>query len=68
MLTHIKNARICTSDCKGFTQGELFIVDGKIANNPTNFKADVVIDFHGWLNYTIGNYELAGASIRSFVS
>lgn len=22
-------------------------------------KADVVIDFHGWLNYTIGNYELA---------
>lgn len=23
------------------------------------YSADVVIDFHGWLNYTIGDYELA---------
>jgi len=24
-----------------------------------NYSADVVIDFHGWLDYTIGDYELA---------
>lgn len=23
------------------------------------YSADVVVDFHGWLNYTIGDYELA---------
>lgn len=25
----------------------------------TDYQANVVIDFHGWLNYTIGDYELA---------
>ena len=24
-----------------------------------DYSADIVIDFHGWLNYTIGDYELA---------
>lgn len=24
-----------------------------------DYSADVVVDFHGWLNYTIGDYELA---------
>lgn len=24
-----------------------------------DYSADVVLDFHGWLNYTIGDYELA---------
>lgn len=51
---------ISRSDSRYYTPYAFSASESRALRDLVNdYSADVVIDFHGWLNYTIGDYELA---------
>ena len=51
---------VSRSDSRYYTPYAFSASESRALRDLVNdYSADVVIDFHGWLNYTIGDYELA---------